>query len=187
LSAGIYHYSAHNHALYRLRKGDYRAQIVRATSQEPAIAQAPALFVCTDTPWRNAWKYQEREYRHMGWDSGVILANLLATTAALHLPARLVVGFADDVINQLLDLDTEKEVAASIVALGRAESDVPAAPELAPLSLETTPLSEYEIDYPAIRKVHVASSLKIEEVAGWRGQPPQNPPLLAHGKLFPVD
>jgi SagB-type dehydrogenase family enzyme len=40
---------------------------------------------------------------------------------------------------------------------------------MAPLVLETAPLSKTEVDYPAIRAVHEASSLESEaEVAAWR-------------------
>ena len=82
LSAGVYHYGAHDHALRRLRAGDFREIVVRATTNEPQLSHAPAIIICTDTFWRNTWKYQARAYRHSGWDNGVILANLLATAAA---------------------------------------------------------------------------------------------------------
>src|ERR1700730_4286093 len=45
---------------------------------DPAIAHAPLTIGCTCTYWRNAWKYQDRTYRHFGWDNGTLLANLLA-------------------------------------------------------------------------------------------------------------
>ena len=64
--------------LRRLRAGDYRSVLIEATAAETAIAQAPLTIVCTCTYWRNAWKYQDRTYRHFGWDNGTLLANLLA-------------------------------------------------------------------------------------------------------------
>jgi len=76
-------------------------------------------IVCTGTYWRNAWKYQARTYRHFFWDNGTMLANLLATAAALRVPAHLAMGFVDDDVNQLLGLDTHREVAISLVALGK--------------------------------------------------------------------
>jgi SagB-type dehydrogenase family enzyme len=187
LSAGVYHYGAHDHALRQLRAGDYRELVVRATAGEPRVARAPALLICTDTFWRNTWKYQARAYRHTGWDNGVILANLLAAAAALGLPAEIVCGFADDEINRLLSLDTEKEVACSMVALGRDDQEIGTrrpALQVTPLDLPTTPLSQYEVDYPLIHEIHAASSLDIDEVAAWRGEPPPQPAPPPSGPLF---
>jgi SagB-type dehydrogenase family enzyme len=184
LVAGVYHYGAHDHALRRLREGDFREIIVRATANEPAIAQAPAIVVCTDTFWRNAWKYQAREYRHAFWDGGVILANLLATAAAYGLPARVVEGFADDDVNRLLSLDTQKEVAIALVALGRDGESVPPAPPVQPLELPIEPLSRYEVDYPLIHEMHAGSALDTGEVAAWRGEPPPRVAFAAARRLF---
>jgi hypothetical protein len=36
------------------------------------------VLALTGIPWRTAWKYTERGYRHLFWDSGMILANVLA-------------------------------------------------------------------------------------------------------------
>ena len=57
----------------------------------------------TTTFWRNAWKYQARAYRHAFWDSGTILANLLAVAAANGVPTNVVLGFADAQVNAVLD------------------------------------------------------------------------------------
>ena len=80
-------------------------EVVEATAAEPAIVDAPVVLVAASTFWRNAWKYQARTYRHCFWDSGTILANLLAASAATDMPARVVLGFVDQTINTLLGLD----------------------------------------------------------------------------------
>src|SRR5436190_13547593 len=49
-------------------KGDFRGNLAQATAMEPAVAHARATIICTGTYWRNAWKYQARTYRHLGWD-----------------------------------------------------------------------------------------------------------------------
>jgi SagB-type dehydrogenase family enzyme len=131
-------------------------------------------IVCTCTYWRNAWKYQDRTYRHFGWDNGTLLANLLAVATALGLPTKVVCGFVDGKVNSLLDIDSQREVAFSLVALGH-DSAVPSqsSTEISPLSLETVPLSRHEVDYPLMREMHAASSLhSTEEVAAWRGRTP---------------
>ncbi len=174
LAAGVYHFAAAEFGLRRLRAGDYRRVLIEATAAEPAVAHAPLTIVCTATYWRNAWKYQDRTYRHFGWDNGTLLANLLAVGTALGLPAKVVCGFLDETVNRLLDVDPQREVAFSLVPLGHS-SELPAqepAPT-APLGLETVPLSSREIDYPLMREMHSASSLQSsEQVARWRGGTP---------------
>jgi hypothetical protein len=54
---------------------------VAASADEPAVVLAPALLVVTSTFWRNAWRYQARAYRHVYWDTGTLLGNLLAVAA----------------------------------------------------------------------------------------------------------
>lgn len=188
LEAGLYHFGPHDSALRRLRPGDHRGSLVRASGGEPAIAAAPAVLVCTSTYWRNAWKYQARAYRHSFWDSGTILANLLAVAAAHDLPARVVAGFVDASVNSLLDLDAEREVALVLVPLGRAAAGPPPVPsDVEPLALATEPLSATEVDYPAIRAMHAASSLASEdEAAGWRGVPPPPTPAARGDRLIPL-
>jgi len=179
LDPGVYHFGPHDAALRRLRAGDHRALVVAAAADEPALAGAPAILVFTSTFWRNAWKYRARAYRHCFWDAGTLLANLLALGAAAGLPLRLVLGFVDEEVNRLLDLDPAREVALGLVAVGQGGT-LPAAPPPAvtPLGLDTLPLSPREVDYPAIRTVHQASSLVTRaEVAAWRGAlPPRTPP-----------
>src|SRR6202790_1658025 len=181
LQAGVYPFAPAEFGLRQLRAGDYRSVLVEATGGEPAIAHAPLTIVCTCTYWRNAWKYQARAYRHFGWDNGTLLANLLAVATALGLPTKVVCGFVDATVNRLLDVDSQREVAFSLVALGHDSrlSACPAAPsetaarlltDISPLGFETVPLSRNEIDYPLMRELHAASSLdSAEEVTAWRG------------------
>jgi SagB-type dehydrogenase family enzyme len=174
LEAGVYHFAAAEFGLRKLRAGDYRRVLAEATGNDPAVAHAPLTIVCTGTYWRNAWKYQNRTYRHFGWDNGTLIANLLAIATASGLPAQVVCGFVDETVNRLLDVDAQREVAFSLVAVGYDSAIPPAAPaEVSSLSLETVPLSRTEIDYPLMREMHDSSSLRSsEEVAAWRGRAP---------------
>src|SRR5271169_4414974 len=174
LDAGVYHFNPADVSLRLLRKGDLRRNLAQATAMEPAVAHAPATIICTGTYWRNAWKYQARTYRHFGWDNGTLLANMLAVSAASGLPAEVVLGFVDAEVNRLLDLDTRHEVSLCLVPIGRiSESSLPAPREAPTLGLETIPLSQHEVEYPAMLEMHDASSLEsVEEVNQWRGKPP---------------
>jgi SagB-type dehydrogenase family enzyme len=191
LEAGVYHFAPAEFGLRKLRAGDHRHVVLEATGGEPAIAHAPLTIICTCTYWRNAWKYQARTYRHFGWDNGTLLANLLAVATALGLPARVVCGFVDANINRLLDVDPQREVAFSLVALGHAPAlPPPSSGEISPVRLETVPLSAREVDYPIMREMHAASSLEsAEEVESWRGHTPMTnspPPTQPIARLQPL-
>jgi SagB-type dehydrogenase family enzyme len=170
LAAGVYHFNPADVSLRLLRRGDFRGNLGRATAMEPAVGYAPATIICTGTYWRNAWKYQARTYRHFGWDNGTLLANMLAISAASGLVAEIVVGFVDAEVNRLLDLDPQREVSLCLVPIGRISASSLPAPKDAPvLGLETIPLSQFEVEYPAMLQMHDASSLETEEeVRQWR-------------------
>ncbi len=180
LDAGVYHYGAHDHSFRRLRDGDYRAALEEATGAEPSIVEAPAVIVVSSTVWRNAWRYRTRAYRHVYWDLGTTLSNLLAVAAAAELPAKVVMGYADGEVNRLLDVDGEREAAVALVTIGRDGARAVPAPPIAPLDLPVRPISAREIVYPTITTMHAASSLLSGADAGtWRGSPLQRslPPL----------
>jgi SagB-type dehydrogenase family enzyme len=169
LDAGVYHYGVHDHALRQLRAGDYRAALVAASGDEPALAHAPAILVTTSVFWRNAWKYLDRAYRHTYWDTGTMLPNTLAVAAATSLPARLVFAFADQPVADLLGIDLAHEGVISLVALGRSSVDPPAAPPIDPLDLPTEPYSSRELDFSLIREAHLATLLPSGAAAAtWR-------------------
>ena len=191
LPAGIYHFGAAEFGLRQLRVGDFRSALVEATGNEPSLATAPLIIVCSGTYWRNAWKYHSRTYRHFGWDNGTILANLLAMSAAANLPAKVVTGFVDTRVNALLGLDAKREVAYSMAAIGHVTSTPPTAPAIAPLELPVVAYSEKEVDYPAMRKMHEASSLDSpEEAVAYRGKTPAETSTSSKGSttaLKPLD
>ena len=187
LEAGVYQFDVREFALRRLRKGDFRGEVIRATGSESSVARAPVVIASASTYWRNAWKYQARTYRHCFWDNGTMLANLLAMAEAHEVPAQLLVGFDDATLSSLLGLDDLREGALSLVALGRNLPPSAPPPEVKRLDLRTEPLSETEVDYPAVQRMHAASSLTTrEQFAAWRGgRAPASLPAPA-GKAFPL-
>ena len=188
LEAGVYHFDPHDFSLKRLRKGDLRPVLVHATGRDDSISEAPMILICTSTFWRNSWKYQSRTYRHTFWDSGTILSNILAASSANEIPVKLVTGFVDKTVNDLLGLDITREVAVSLLTIGITENETEDREiNLERLSYETMPLSREEIDYPIIRRMHEASSLdSIEEVSEWRKATIQTPINKPQGKLIPL-
>jgi SagB-type dehydrogenase family enzyme len=170
LDAGVYHFTPQDFSLRQLRQGEYHSALVQASGEEPAISKASCVIFSASTLWRNAWKYQARAYRHCYWDNGTILANLLAAAAARNIPAKVVLGFVDATVSQLLALDPRREAPLSLVALGRlSERKIGISPPIQPVLVETIPLSKSEVDYPEMKRMHEASSLESgEDVATWR-------------------
>ena len=186
LPAGIYHFGAHDFALRCLRLGDYRGALIEAAGVEP-LAQAPVVVASASTYWRNAWKYRERAYRHAFWDGGTLHANLLAVATAQGLASKVVAGFVDRDVERLLGLDPAREGALALVPLGSTAEPPPPAPDAPVLNLEIEPLSSREIDYPAIREIHSASSLEHgEEVARWGRMVLPRPEPDPRSELFPL-
>src|ERR687893_1165932 len=118
LDAGVYHFSPADFSLTEIRKGNFRKYLAAATANNRDVERSAIAIIFTSIAWRNAWKYQARSYRHWFWDSGVIAANLLATTHAMGLPTHIIMGFLDDKISQLLCLEDKREAAIAMAAIG---------------------------------------------------------------------
>jgi hypothetical protein len=74
LPAGVHWYDPLDHALVRVGP--------------PPRAGAPTVVV-TGVPWRTGWRYRERGYRHVYWDAGTMLSQLLAAAESSGIDARL--------------------------------------------------------------------------------------------------
>jgi len=168
LEPGLYHFCPGDFALRRLRGGDVRAALAAAAADD-SIARRPATLVLTAIYWRNTWKYQARAYRHLFWDSGTMLANVLAVGGGLGLRPMVLTGFVDLEVNRLLGLEPTREVSLELVALGPDGAGAPPATALEPIDHAIMPLSSSEVDYPLIREMHAASSLATADaVVAWR-------------------
>lgn len=174
LPAGCYHLDPAEPALTRLRDRDPRPHLARAAGGLPAVAEAQAIVVLSGIPWRSGWKYGERGYRHLWWDGGMIVANLLAAASAVGVPAAMVTGFVDADLEALLGLHPPREVPLSLVALGRGRPVEPADDAPEPAGLEVAPGSAGEEEFPLAREAHDAGRLRDpEEVRAWREAPPE--------------
>lgn len=187
LAAGVYHFNPRDFVLEQLRSGDFRGLLAEATGGEPRVSGAPLTIVSTGTYWRNAWKYRARTYRHFGWDNGTILANLFAMSRALRFPHRLVLGFVDREINALLGLDTDREVALSLAAIGSGREDPSdTRSSLEPLPAQPGAASPGEVDYPEMREMHASTRIGSgQESSAWRGSL-RRQAAAVQGKRYPL-
>ncbi|HEX5892985.1 MAG TPA: SagB/ThcOx family dehydrogenase [Nitrososphaeraceae archaeon] len=185
LKAGIYHFGPADFRLSQIRTGDYRSELAAAAGDNQSITTSPITIIFTSIAWRNAWKYQARSYRHWFWDSGVIAANLLATTASMGLSTQLIMGFVDDDVNNLLCLEDQQESAVAMAAIGIGLSKDPKPnvnkqipylpiPKIRPISKAGI------IEYPEIWRANQYSKLfSKEEVKDWINSINNNNSLVA--------
>jgi hypothetical protein len=103
LPPGVHWYEPLEHAL------------VRVGPAPPA--GAPAVIV-TGVPWRTGWRYRERGWRHIYWDAGTMLAQLLALADSAGLAAALYTRFPDVAVAELAGADLVHELPVAVVGLG---------------------------------------------------------------------
>jgi SagB-type dehydrogenase family enzyme len=171
LKAGVYHFCPGQFALTKLRDGDHRLLLFEASGYDKVTKNSPFTLILTSIAWRNAWKYQARSYRHWFWDSGVITANLVATAMSFGLNTKLIIGFVDKIVNEMLCLDEEKEASIVLapIGVGLSQEEPKKVENLTRFIPDIVPISNTkEFEYPQIWKLHNASSLDSnDEVREW--------------------
>jgi SagB-type dehydrogenase family enzyme len=173
LPAGVYHFCPGDFSLTKLRSGDFRRKLAVMAGDDHGILASPVTIAFTSLAWRNAWKYEDRSYRHWFWDSGVIASNLLAVAISAGLRPSLVLGFVDSAVNNLLLLEQGKEAAVALAPINSLPAKTADLPDPGPVPIvdvpRILPLSRgEETEYPKIWKLHDASSIASnEEVMEW--------------------
>jgi SagB-type dehydrogenase family enzyme len=157
VDTGVHHYQPLEHALVPLRRDVLGGAPSDATT-----------LVLTGVPFRTGWKYGERGWRHLWWDAGTLLANLLAVADAHGVPARVVVGFDDAAVSELVGIDGVDEVPLVLVQLGDGETPLPPAGELEPITVQAELFARHVMRFPLVGEAQAAGALGPEDVAGWR-------------------
>ena len=103
LPAGVHWYEPREHALVQVG---------------PPPRQGATAVVVTGVPWRTGWRYRERGYRHVYWDAGTMLSQLLAAAESAGLTARLYSRFSDAAVGALVGADGVHEWPVAVVAVG---------------------------------------------------------------------
>lgn len=161
--AGVHHFAPLEFGLTELRRGDFRAALSTTT---------PAALVFTGLVWRTTWKYGERGWRHLYWDAGTMLANLVAAADGHGLNVGILSGFADEMVSHLVAIDGVDEVPIAVVALGSESAEFDIGPisnrDPQPLSLDVAPVAPRPIRLPLLVDAQAGSTLTADEVTEWR-------------------
>jgi hypothetical protein len=154
LADGVWWYDPQAHALRRVG---------------PPAGDGGTTVIVTGVPWRTGWRYAERGYRHLYWDSGTMLSQLLALASTSGLAPRLYTRFPDAEVAELVGADGVHEFPLELVAL--ADGD--------PATRAGGPAERGEIDdepqeYPLITATQQAGDL---DALGdpWPVAPPIDP------------
>ena len=102
----------------------------------PAPGGAASTLIVTGVPWRTGWRYGERGWRHLYWDAGTALSQLIAAADSIGARPRLRTQFADAAIARLVGADGVHEYPLALLTLGDAtpatEASGPATPGFLP-------------------------------------------------------
>jgi hypothetical protein len=139
LPAGVHWYDPERHALLEVGP--------------PPSGAAPAIVV-TGVPWRTGWKYRERGYRHLYWDAGALLAQLLALASSAGLEASLISRFPDATVDSLVGADGVHEFALAVVSLGSAGAPLAPSGEAVRGAVDSAPL-----EFPLVTAAQRAGGL----------------------------
>ncbi len=115
---GLYHYHTADHALERLRSGNFGTYLRGVSLGQQQLETAPVVMLVTGCFDRVRWKYGERGYRYMCVDVGYLGQNLCLVGEAMGLGVCAIAGFMDDAIEQFLAVDGRNEIALLLTTVG---------------------------------------------------------------------
>jgi SagB-type dehydrogenase family enzyme len=104
-----------------------------------ADGEATTLVV-TGVPWRSAWRYAERAFRHLYWDAGTMLAQALALAHSSGLEPRLRTRFPDAATTRLVGADGTHEFAVALLSFGDGAPAIAPTGEAARGAVDRAPL-----------------------------------------------
>jgi SagB-type dehydrogenase family enzyme len=111
LTPGIYRYDWADHSITLLKKGDFRADLARASSGQRMIAQAPFTVVITTTPKKAEDRYGKRGIeRYVYLDAGHLGQNVHLQAESLGLGTVMVGAYTDSEVAGILGVKGEVPV-----------------------------------------------------------------------------
>ncbi|MBY0473359.1 SagB/ThcOx family dehydrogenase [Patescibacteria group bacterium] len=122
LKAGVYHYNPTDHALERLWDIPYEVDVMRLVNGPEEFTMS-GLLIFTNVWPRSSAKYGDFAYVLGLLEAGHMSENILLVGTALGFPMRPIEGYADKALNELLDLDTEKEQVVQTIMLGKSQTE----------------------------------------------------------------
>jgi SagB-type dehydrogenase family enzyme len=119
IDPGVYHYAPLVHGLETVRTLEVPRQLLgEAFLWQPYVGDASVIVLYAAVLERSLWKYTDRGYRYVLFESGHAAQNVNLVAESLGLGSLNLGGFFDDQIAALLDIDSDEEVPLYGTALG---------------------------------------------------------------------
>jgi len=118
LPRGIYHYSVLDHAIELVKAGDFRDQVTDAGMKQETLGKAAATFILSAIFDRVRHNYGERGMRYVYMEAGHISQNIYLQATSLGLGSVCAGAFLDEKVNQLIDVDGQKEAVIYLHPVG---------------------------------------------------------------------
>jgi SagB-type dehydrogenase family enzyme len=104
LMSGVYQFLPKGHKIKLLQKGDVRDSLMKTSSGQTFIAQAPVVLVITGEYERTTVKYGERGRQYVHLEAGHAAQNIYLQVESLGLGAVTVGAFSEEEISKILNL-----------------------------------------------------------------------------------
>ncbi len=134
-----------------------------------AHRDTPPYLIITGVPARTGWKYAERGYRHVWWDCGTLLAQLLVVARSAGLPARIQLAFPDAQARAVVGADGVHELPLAVIPLTSSDPQLIPAGQPAVGQLGVGP-----VEFPLVTATHRAGEPVSQQ---WGFSPAREPPL----------
>jgi len=166
-SDGLYHYRASSHMAEQRGIGDFAGNLVSIS--------APLVFVLTSIVWREAWKYGERAYRYCLHDIGHAWQALTLAARAIGCESFALGHFLDDAVSKCCLLN-EDEWPMLIVTLHGPSIPLKVldAGESVLFGGQPNRLSDEQVSFPQIEKIHAATKVQSGVTIPAAGHPKHN-------------
>ncbi|WP_165861334.1 SagB/ThcOx family dehydrogenase [Paenibacillus paeoniae] len=119
IETGIYYYDPLDHRLACINDHNLKSISKNLSGYSGMLDQAAFTVILGANFWRNQWKYHERGYRVILLDCGHVAQNLHLMCTAYGLGSCCLMGFVDNELNQLLNLDGISEHSMYLITAGK--------------------------------------------------------------------
>ena len=155
---GLYHYRPSSHTVEQRAIGDWGGKLIGTSD--------PLIFILTSVAWREAWKYRDRAYRYCLHDVGHAWQALTLAARSIGCESFAFGQFSDDGVAEQCLLN-EDEWPMLIVELQGASIPVRPLEPVETILFRGQPnrLSEEQVAYPLIERIHAATKLTVQTAA----------------------
>src|SRR6202023_741284 len=161
---GLYHYRPSSHMVEQRAIGDWGGKLIGIS--------APLIFILTSVAWREAWKYRDRAYRYCLHDVGHAWQALTLAARSIGCESFAFGQFPDDRVSESCLL-SQDEWPMLIIGLHGPSIPVRRLHPVETILFSGQPnrLSEEQVPYPLIERIHVHTKLKTEAITPSFGEP----------------